>query len=71
MEKKEFSAITTSQIAKTAGVTEALIYKYFKDKRDLLHEVLREYLEPFVAQMKSEIKDISGAKNKLKKLITG
>lgn len=70
MEKKEFNAITTSEIAKTAGVTEALIYKYFKGKRDLLHEVLKEYLEPFVAQMKEEIKDISGARNKLRKLIS-
>ncbi len=70
MEKKEFNAITTSEIAKTAGVTEALIYKYFKDKRDLLHEVLKEYLEPFVAQMKEEIKNISGAKNKLRGLIS-
>ena len=27
--EKEFSAITTAEIAKNAGVTEALIYKYF------------------------------------------
>ena len=40
LEEKEFGAITTAEIAKTAGVTEALIYKYFKDKRDLLHQVL-------------------------------
>jgi len=35
LEEKEFGAITTAEIAKNAGVTEALIYKYFKDKRDL------------------------------------
>ena len=34
LERKEFSAVTTAEIAKQAGVTEALIYKYFKDKRD-------------------------------------
>ncbi len=27
LEEKEFNAITTAEIAKTAGVTEALIYK--------------------------------------------
>ena len=42
--EKDFGAITTAEIAKTAGVTEALIYKYFKDKRDLLHQILSEYL---------------------------
>ena len=40
LEQKEFNAITTAEIARSAGVTEALIYKYFKDKRDLLHQVL-------------------------------
>jgi len=69
MEKKEFNAITTSEIAKTAGVTEALIYKYFKDKRDLLHEVLREYLQDFVSQMKKQTRKIRGARKKLEKLI--
>ncbi len=69
MEKKQFSAITTSEIARTAGVTEALIYKYFKDKRDLLHEVLREYLEGFVSQILKEIKNVKSTKKRLRKLI--
>jgi hypothetical protein len=29
LENKEFSAITTAEISRKAGVTEALIYKYF------------------------------------------
>ena len=33
LENRDFQAITTAEIAKTAGVTEPLIYKYFKDKR--------------------------------------
>lgn len=69
LEKKEFSAITTAEIAKTAGVTEALIYKYFKDKRDLLHQVLREYLEQYGVQLANDLKGIKGALNKLRKLI--
>ena len=44
LEDKEFVSITTAEIARNAGVTEALIYKYFHDKRDLLHQVLAEYL---------------------------
>ena len=30
LEKKDFNAITTAEIAQKAGVTEPLIYKYFK-----------------------------------------
>ena len=69
LEEKEFSAITTAEIAKTAGVTEALIYKYFRDKRDLLHQILGEYLEQYRSQMDRDLKGIKGALNKLRKLI--
>ena len=69
LEQKEFNAITTAEIAKKAGVTEALIYKYFKDKRDLLHQVLGDYLKQYGLQLEQEIKGIGGALNKLRKLI--
>ncbi len=69
LETKEFSAITTAEIAKNAGVTEALIYKYFKDKRDLLHTVLSDYLKRYDAEVKRGLKGIRGAENKLRKLI--
>lgn len=66
---KSFSTITTAEIAKTAGVTEALIYKYFQDKRDLLHQLLQEYLEEYIIQFNQDLKGIKGALNKLRKLI--
>ena len=69
LEKNAFNSITTSKIAKTAGVTEALIYKYFKDKLDLLHEVLKEYLEYYVVQMKNNTKDIKDWKERLHTLL--
>jgi len=67
--KKTFNTITTAEIAKTAGVTEALIYKYFQDKRDLLHQLLQEYLEEYIVQFNHDLKGIKGALNKLRKLI--
>ena len=69
LEKKDFGSITTAEIAKTAGVTEALIYKYFKDKRDLLYQVLREYLEHYDARFELDVRGIKGALNKLRKVI--
>jgi AcrR family transcriptional regulator len=69
LEKKEFNRITTAEIARQAGVTEALIYKYFKDKRDLLHQVLSEYLIQYGVQLDSDVRGIKGALNKLRKLI--
>jgi len=69
LEKKEFNAITTAEIARTAGVTEALIYKYFKDKRDLLYQILKEYLKVYVIKTKTDLKGIKGALNKIRKLV--
>ena len=69
LEKKDFSSITTAEIARTAGVTEALIYKYFKDKRDVLYQDLREYLEHYDARFELDVKGIKGALNKLRKVI--
>ena len=69
LEQKEFNAITTAEISRQAGVTEALIYKYFRDKRDLLHQVLREYLEQYSLRVQDDLRGIKGALNKLRKLI--
>jgi len=71
LEQKEFGAITTAEIAKKAKVTEALIYKYFEDKRGLLHQVLKEYLEQYLVQFEMDLKGIKGALNKIRKLIWG
>jgi TetR/AcrR family fatty acid metabolism transcriptional regulator len=69
LEEKEFNGITTAEIARQAGVTDALIYKYFKDKRDLLHQLLSEYLNQYGVQLRRDLKGIKGALNKLRKLI--
>lgn len=67
--KKDFSSVTTAEISRTSGVNESLIYRYFGDKRGLLHAVLDEYLENFVEQVDWGLRGIEGAKNKLRKYI--
>lgn len=69
LEERNLNSITISDIAVTAGVTEGLIYKYFKDKRDLLHYVLKEHYEVFLLQIKRDLKGLEGALNKLRKII--
>ena len=69
LDDRTFESLTISEIAVTAGVTEGLIYKYFKDKRDVLHHVLREHYEHFLVQIDRDLQGIDGALNKLKKII--
>ena len=66
---KEFQAITTAKIAKTAGVSEALIYRYFGDKRGLLHQVLRDFLSDYLDGLESELENIQGTVKKLRMII--
>ena len=55
LKAKHFQAITTAEIAATAGVTEGLIYKYFKDKQDLLYQVLYEQFTAFHQEVKQRM----------------
>jgi len=69
LRENDFNSITTADIARTSGVNEALIYRYFKDKRGLLHDVLAKYLEDYIEKMEFDRKGIKGAVNKLRQLI--
>jgi AcrR family transcriptional regulator len=69
LKKRDFNSITTADISRTAGVNEALIYRYYKDKRGLLHAILADYLQNYIETMELNRKGIKGAVNKLRKLI--
>ena len=55
MSQKDFHSITTAEIARNAEVTEGLIYKYFKDKKDLLYQVLNEHFLEFQAKIENRV----------------
>ena len=67
--QKEFTSITISELAAAAGVTEGLISSTFKDKRDVLHVVLSDYVDFFLTRLEKELRGTEGALNKLRKLI--
>ena len=69
MEKKDFDSITTSEIASEAGVTEGLIYKYFKDKKDLLYKVLEGHFQLFQEKINQKIEGKTNAIEKLEVII--
>ncbi len=69
LEERDFNSITTAEIARTSGVNEALIYRYFKDKRGLLHHVLANDLRSFVSRIRTDLEGISSSLEKLHNLI--
>ncbi len=46
-ERKGFHETSVTDIAEAAGISSGLIYQYFKDKRDLLFQVILEILEAY------------------------
>jgi TetR/AcrR family transcriptional regulator, fatty acid metabolism regulator protein len=71
LQEKSFDAITTAEISRVAGANEALIYRYFKDKRGLLHKVLEEYTLDHLTQIRTAVDRVQGASNKLNALMKG
>lgn len=69
LREKEFNAITWGEIARKAGVNEALIYKYFGDRRNLLFSVLGELLGVYLKQLDLDLQGIHGAFDRLRTVI--
>jgi len=69
MKEKDFHSITTAEIAKNAAVTEGLIYKYFKDKRDLIYQVLNDHFFEFMAKIENRVAHEKTCAEKLEVII--
>lgn len=69
LKNKDFNSITTAEIARTAQANEALIYRYFDDKRGLLHHVLAEYLKKILQQITEDLEGAGGFSEKLRQLV--
>lgn len=67
--KEGFAKATTDQIARRAGVSEGIIYHYFKSKYDLCCNMIKERAEEFRQRLIEEIKECTCARNRLDKLI--
>ena len=69
LKEKDFNSITSAEIAATSGVNEALIYRYYKDKRGLLHYILSKYLRESESQIDLYLRDTQETFSKLRKVI--
>jgi TetR/AcrR family fatty acid metabolism transcriptional regulator len=67
--KRGFEGATLNEIAQEAGVTEPTIYLHFQGKEDLLFSVAEEQMKKYLLFLDEHLQGLSGAKNKLSKLI--
>ena len=52
-------------------MNEALIYRYFGDKRGLLHRILAAYFRVHLARIRLDVDEVTGEVDKLETLIKG
>jgi TetR/AcrR family transcriptional regulator, fatty acid metabolism regulator protein len=67
--EKGFSDATISEIAKGAGLTGSGIYGYYKNKDDLLFNIIENFLIKSDQGLTEHLKGIQGAENKLRKAV--
>ncbi len=67
--EKGFQNATIAEIAKEAGIGDATIYEYFKNKEDLLLAIPAETTKDLMAQISEHMMGIKGAFNKLRKFV--
>jgi len=67
--EKGFQNATIAEIAKEAGVGDATIYEYFKNKEDLMLAIPVEITKELIPLINDHMMGIKGALNKLRKFI--
>ncbi len=67
--EKGFQNATIAEIAKEAGIGDATIYEYFKNKEDILLAIPAEITKELIPQIHEHMMGIKGALNKLRKFI--
>lgn len=66
---KGYARATTAQLAKAAGVTEPIIYRHFKSKKDLFVALIERTGQETLEQWSRELESVDDPALRLKKLI--
>src|SRR3979411_3423461 len=53
--EKGYEATSIADIARTAQISDGLVYRYFRNKRELLYEVLRKFYERILLDLETQV----------------
>jgi TetR/AcrR family fatty acid metabolism transcriptional regulator len=66
---KGFEGTSIADIARTAQISDGLVYRYFRNKRELLYEVLRKFYERILLDLETQVFKLAGFSARLEALI--
>jgi len=69
MNQLDYDEVTTNLIALEAGVSVGTFYSYFKDKRDVFLDVIRQYSEDVFGEMIANIREMKQGPAHLKEVV--
>lgn len=67
--ERGYARATTAELARSAGVTEPIIYRHFASKRDLFIALIERTGEETLRQWHQELRDAKDAAERLKRLV--
>ena len=67
--QKGLSDATISEIARSAGLTDSIIYQYFKGKEDLVYSIPAQRHEEFFSLLNEHLEGIGDVESRLRKII--
>jgi len=67
--REDFEAVTANRIAGEAGVSVGTFYSYFKDKRDVFLDVIRQYSEDIFGEMIASIRELKKNYSNLEEVV--
>ena len=67
--ERGFANVSVAQIARAAGISDGLLYRYFRDKRDLLFHVLQAFYGRIMADLETKVARESTFPARLEELI--
>lgn len=68
IEELGYDQVSIAEIGRRAGVSEATVYKYFANKRDLIGQVVHAWMEPSLVALETELPLVEGTAAKLRLL---
>lgn len=64
-EESGFDGASLAEVGRRAEVSEATVYKYFSSKQDLVREVIRSWMEPYIERLERELRLLDTARSRL------
>ena len=69
LNREDYESVTANLISKRAGVSVGTFYSYFRDKRDVFLEVIRQYSEDIFAELISSIEGMTEEQKDLEEVV--